>query len=168
MRNDVFDLTKIRSKNSNGVKTVWGDTSLKGIFKSVADEYEEERQSPEPNSNDIEQQKPVQNQQDGADQEINNQYEKQPDESGIIRRVKGAHLVFKRKNDSGGFDELWMFSYKSAFSNGNLKKTVEVKRAILAGTDIPVRDNVSQDGKQHAEQIIIGDACFLKITGLPQ
>lgn len=90
------------------------------------------------------------------------------DRQGIIRKVEGAHLVFKRKNDSGTYDELWMYPFQDLFVNGTLKKLISIKRAILAGTDIPVKDNISPDGTQTVEQKIIGDSQFLLITGLQQ
>ena len=93
---------------------------------------------------------------------------KDPNRRGVIRRVAGAHLVFKRKNENGSYDELWMFPYDNAFVEGNLRKAVTIKRAILAGTDIPVKASESPDGSQSFEQQIIGTAQFIFITGLTQ
>lgn len=81
---------------------------------------------------------------------------------GLIRNVKGAHLVYKRKNEEGTFDELWNFS-----TGDDMKNTLQVRRAILAGTDIPPRATKSEDGSQSYTLTSLGNGQLLNIKGLP-
>ncbi len=85
-----------------------------------------------------------------------------PNRQGLIRTVKGAHLVYKRKNEEGTFDELWVFG-----TGGDMKDTLQVRRAILAGTDIPPRALKSQDGSQSYTLSTMGNGQILNIKGLP-
>lgn len=85
-----------------------------------------------------------------------------PDKQGIIRRVKGAHLVYKRQTDDGTFEEMWIYK-----EGDKLNDELNVRRDVLAGTDIPVEKTKSQDGRQRAEVWSVGNVQFLNITGLP-
>jgi hypothetical protein len=85
-----------------------------------------------------------------------------PDKQGLIRTVKGAHLVYKRKNEEGTYDELWVFS-----TGDDIKNTLEVRRAILAGTDIPPRALKSENGQQSYTLTSLGNGQILHIKGLP-
>ncbi len=85
-----------------------------------------------------------------------------PNRQGLIRTVKGAHLVYKRKNEEGTFDELWVFG-----TGDDMKKTLEVRRAILAGTDIPPRALKSENGSQSYTLTSMGNGQILSIKGLP-
>ena len=87
---------------------------------------------------------------------------KYPDRQGVIRRVKGAHLVYKRQQDDGSFEELWVYKQGDKF-----KDELNLRRDILAGTDIPVEKTMSQDRSQKAETWASGNVQFLNITGLP-
>lgn len=86
-----------------------------------------------------------------------------PDRQGLIRFVKGAHLVYKRQNNEGTYDELWQIKI-----SGDLDDALEVRRAILAGTDIPPRATKSQDGSQSYTLTTLGNAQILAIKNLPQ
>jgi hypothetical protein len=85
-----------------------------------------------------------------------------PDRQGTIRRVKNAHLVYKRQTDDGSFEELWVYKEGKRYD-----KTLNIRRDILAGTDIPVEKTKSADGSQRAEVWSSGDTQFLHIQGLP-
>lgn len=85
-----------------------------------------------------------------------------PNRQGLIRTVKGAHLIYKRKNEEGTFDELWVFG-----TGDDMKKTLEVRRAILAGTDIPPRATKSENGAQTYTLTSMGNGQILNIKGLP-
>ncbi len=85
-----------------------------------------------------------------------------PNRQGLIRTVKGAHLVYKRKNEEGTFDELWVFG-----TGDDMKQTLEVRRAILAGTDIPPRATKSENGAQSYTLTSMGNGQILNIKGLP-
>jgi hypothetical protein len=85
-----------------------------------------------------------------------------PDRQGLIRTVKGAHLVYKRQNEEGKFDELWVFNV-----GGTLDDALTIRRAILAGTDIPPRATKSKDGLQTYTLTTLGNAQLLHIKGLP-
>jgi len=80
---------------------------------------------------------------------------------GIIRRVPDAHLVYKRKNANGTYEELWVYNAL------NIKHEANIRNAILAGTDIPPGKVVSNDEKQCAQLWAVGNVELLKITGLP-
>lgn len=84
------------------------------------------------------------------------------DKEGIIRYIKGAHLVYKRKNVDGMYDELWMFKTTS------LKTDEHIKQIIIAGTDINPKTGESEDGIQHYDLWINGDITLLKIFNLPE
>lgn len=86
-----------------------------------------------------------------------------PERRGIVRRVDNAHLVYKRMNDSGTFDELWIFN-----TSDNMSDSLEIKRAILAATDIPPRQTTSEDGIQRYTMTTMGDVQFMEINNLPQ
>lgn len=86
-----------------------------------------------------------------------------PDFQGEIRTVKGGNLVFKRKNEDGNFDELWIYNV-----GNDIKRETRIRRAILAGTDIDPGKQESKDGTQRAETTTTGNVQFLHITGLPQ
>lgn len=84
-----------------------------------------------------------------------------PDHQGLIRNVKNAHLVYKRETEDGAFEELWIYNVST------LKDELIVKKAILAGTDIPPNKMQSPDGSQSYELWSAGNAELLMIKGLP-
>jgi len=85
-----------------------------------------------------------------------------PNRAGVIRYVKGAHLVYKREQEDGTYEEMWIFN------SGEFKKDMDVKKAILAGTDIPVSATASEDGSQEVSMWSAGNADIVVIKGLPQ
>lgn len=89
--------------------------------------------------------------------------DKDPNKQGIIRFVKGAHLVYKRQNDSGSYDELWIYNIGNAFDDD-----MNIRKSILAGTDIDKNKTSSKDGSQNYSLKTLGNAQYLFITGLPQ
>ncbi|QDJ96401.1 hypothetical protein Xoosp13_215 [Xanthomonas phage Xoo-sp13] len=82
---------------------------------------------------------------------------------GEIRTVRGANLVYKRKMDDGNFEELWIYNV-----GNDIKRETQIRRAILAGTDVDPGAQESKDGSQRAETTTTGNVQFLSITGLPQ
>jgi len=84
-----------------------------------------------------------------------------PDKQGLIRTVKDAHLVYKRTTEDGSFEELWIYNLNT------LRNELEVKKAILAGTDIPPSKVRSPDGTQTYEIWSSGNAEMILIKGLP-
>jgi hypothetical protein len=89
----------------------------------------------------------------------------QPEDSksdqGVLRKVKNAHLVYKRKTETGTFEELWTFNVQKG-----LRDEVAIQRDILSATDIPSNALKSEDGKQEAELWTVGNIQMLKITGV--
>jgi len=85
-----------------------------------------------------------------------------PHRQGVIRNVKGAHLVYKRQDDDGSFEELWIYKEGDKFQD-----ELSVRHDILAGTDIPVNKTQSPDGSQKAETWAVGNVQYMSITGLP-
>jgi hypothetical protein len=90
--------------------------------------------------------------------------EEDPNKQGVIRTVKGAHLVYKRTTPDGRFEELWIYNITPAKAKGEMK----IKQAILAGTDIPLGKQSSEDGESSYEMVTLGNATMVKITGLVQ
>jgi len=86
-----------------------------------------------------------------------------PNRQGVIRVIDNAHLVYKRQNDNGMFDELWQYNTTKDFSN-----SLDIKKDILAATDILPRTNQSEDGVQKYSLRTLGDIQYMKITNLPQ
>ena len=89
--------------------------------------------------------------------------EENPDFQGEIRTVRGANLVYKRRADDGNFEELWIYNV-----GNDIKRETQIRRAILAGTDIDPSAQESKDGSQRADTTTTGNVQFLHITGLPQ
>jgi hypothetical protein len=87
-----------------------------------------------------------------------------PNKRGLIRTVKKAHLVYKRETEDGTFEELWVMNVNK------LKDDLAVRKAILAGTDIPSGATKSQDdGTGNVQEYTLwtaGNVEFIKITGL--
>lgn len=66
-----------------------------------------------------------------------------PDRQGVVRIVKDAHLIYKRKDDHNKYTELWVFK-----ENKISKTAGRTYDAILAGSDIPKGYVQSPDGSQ--------------------
>lgn len=101
-------------------------------------------------------------QEDTSDLEgVVDQATEDPDRQGLIRNVKNAHLVYKRQDDDGTYEELW------AYKVGSLRDELDIRKAILAGTDIPINQMQSPDGKQVYHLWSSGNIEMLHIKGLP-
>jgi len=85
-----------------------------------------------------------------------------PNRSGFIRTVDKAHLIYKRQAENGTYEELWIYNIQT-----NTNDELEIRRNILAGTDIPVQKTKSPDGVQSYTSTTMGNAQMLKISGLP-
>lgn len=94
--------------------------------------------------------------------DIANQSTEDSGRAGVIRQVKGAHLVYKKKDENGLYEELWIFNQPDTIVN-NLK----TRKAILAGTDIPPNKINSPDNKQSYTIWSVGNIEMLNIKGLP-
>ncbi len=94
--------------------------------------------------------------------ELDPQHWDDPDYQGAIRTVSNAHLVYKRQQEDGTFHELWQYNLGDDF-----KKELTVRRAILAGTDIPINKMRSPDNSQSYELWTIGNGQLLQVKGLP-
>lgn len=88
--------------------------------------------------------------------------EEDPNFQGNIRTVAGADLVYKRKVEDGNYEELWIYNVGT-----DIKKETQIRRAILAGTDIVPSQRESEDGTQRSETFTVGNVQYLKISGLP-
>lgn len=83
---------------------------------------------------------------------------------GTIRTVRGACLVFKRKDESGTFEELWIYNVGKGYGADN---SMQIRKSILAGTDIEEGDTQSEDGSQEVHATALGNVQYLHIRGLP-
>ncbi|MFY0658093.1 MAG: hypothetical protein JXR12_15250 [Neptunomonas phycophila] len=86
-----------------------------------------------------------------------------PNKQGMIRVVKGAHLVYKRKTPDGYYEELWMFN----IGKESARDEMEIRKEILSGTEIPETGTRSEDGSQSYDLWTSGNGQMMKITGLP-
>jgi len=99
------------------------------------------------------------------DQELDqvaNKVTQDPDRMGLIRVIRGAHLVYKRETEDGTFEELWVYN-----SGESMKDELKLRRAIISGTDIPPTKTESPDGKQSYVVWNAGNGEILQIKGLP-
>lgn len=94
--------------------------------------------------------------------ELGGDAEGDPNKQGMIRTVPGAHLIFKRSNTEGNFEELWIFHI-----GPGVRDEMDIRREVLAGTDIHPEQTRSEDGSQNVEMWAAGNALLMKITGLP-
>ena len=85
-----------------------------------------------------------------------------PNRAGFIRVVQNAHLIYKRQSENGTFEELWIYNI-----HDDTNDELEIRRDILAGTDIPPQKTKSADGVQTYTSTTMGNAQMLKISGLP-
>ena len=85
-----------------------------------------------------------------------------PNKQGLIRKIEGAHLVYKRINEDGTYDELWMYN----ISRGR-RNEYEIRSEILANTDIEQKSGVSASGKQKYILWTNNNVQMMQITGLP-
>jgi hypothetical protein len=86
-----------------------------------------------------------------------------PDLQGQIRSVTGAALIYKRQNQDGTYNELWIYTVGK-----DVKAEYAIRRAILSGTDVDPNTQESDDGTQRANTRTVGNVQFIQITGLPQ
>jgi hypothetical protein len=99
----------------------------------------------------------------GFDENEQEEEESDPDFQGTIRTVPGACLVYKRKENSNTYEELWIYST----SERNIRYENEIRGTILAGTDVDPNTERSPDGDQTAKTTTVGNVQFLHIRGLP-
>lgn len=92
---------------------------------------------------------------------IANKATEDPDKQGLIRKVKNAHLVYKRQTEDGTYEELWVYN-----TNNQLKDELDIRKAILAGTDIPVNKTEAPDGSQTYEVWSSGNVEMLLVKGI--
>lgn len=85
-----------------------------------------------------------------------------PNRAGIIRTVNNAHLIYKRQEEDGAYEELWIFNIHDSTND-----EMDIRRDILAGTDIPAQKTKSLDGQQSYSITTMGNAQMLKVSGLP-
>lgn len=88
--------------------------------------------------------------------------EHDPNRAGVIRKVDGAHLVYKREQQDGTYEEMWIFN------TSNIKQTMKIRSAILSGTDVKHGQSQSDDGSQNVSTWSVGNADILVISGLPR
>lgn len=96
------------------------------------------------------------NEEEGLGEPVDDNYQ------GNVRTVAGADLVYKRKTEDGNFEELWIYTV-----GNDIRKETQIRKAILAGTDIVPSQRESEDGEQRSETTTLGNIQYLKITGIP-
>jgi hypothetical protein len=81
--------------------------------------------------------------------------------TGLIRTVKGAYMVYKRMTPENNYEELWIYNIK------DVKYQTKIRNSILAGTDVDPVTLISPDGEQRADIYTKGNVQFVHIDGLP-
>lgn len=115
-----------------------------------------DQQDPNANQGD---QRPDQNQE--LDNMLDQAASQDPDKQGLIRQVDQAHLVFKRQTEEGTYEELWIYNV------GKMQDELKIRKAVLAGTDIPPGKTRSPDGLQTYDIWSAGNGEMLHLKGLP-
>lgn len=85
-----------------------------------------------------------------------------PNKQGVLRKVEGARLVYKRQTENGTYEELWAYNISKSNAPDSFKK----RRNILAGTDIPPNKSTSPDGSQTYDIWTTSNAELIRIKGL--
>jgi hypothetical protein len=81
--------------------------------------------------------------------------------SGLIRTIKGAYMVYKRMTPENNYEELWIYNMK------DVRYQTKIRNSILAGTDVDPVTLISPDGEQRADIYSKGNIQFVHIDGLP-
>ena len=81
---------------------------------------------------------------------------------GVVRSVKGAYLVSKDQQPDDTYTEVWIYNVGDKFED-----EANIRKSILAATDIDPTKNFSEDGSQEASFQTIGNVQFLTLSGLP-
>ena len=84
-----------------------------------------------------------------------------PDREGVIRTVKNAHLIYKRRDVDGTYTELWAYDIDRGF-----KDEYDIRDAILNGTDISHKTGLSSDEQQSFDLWTCGGRQMMRIKGL--
>lgn len=85
-----------------------------------------------------------------------------PNKQGVLRKVEGVRLVYKRQTENGSYEELWAYNISKSNAPDSFKK----RRAILAGTDIPPNKSTSPDGSQTYDIWTTTNAELIRVKGL--
>ena len=91
-----------------------------------------------------------------SEEETESKYE------GVVRAVKGAYLVSKKRQPDETFTEVWMYNVGQKYDD-----EANIRKSILSYTDIDPAKNFSEDGSQEVNLKTVGNVQFLTITGLP-
>jgi len=144
----------------NHGETCW-ECQGKGVIQSVEDEEEMEDED-DLESDDMEDTDEDDLESDDMEDTDEDGEPEDPNHQGVIRKVKDAHLVYKRQDEEGTYEELWMYKAGEEVSD-----ELDVRRDVLAGTDIPPGKTKSKDNTQKFDLWTSGNVQFLHITGLP-
>jgi len=97
------------------------------------------------------------------DDEMGSMAEPEPDKyEGIVRSIRGAYLVSKKRQPDETYTEVWIYNVGGQFEDES-----NIRRGILAGTDIDPTKSFSEDGSQEAVIKTVGNVQFLTLVGLP-
>lgn len=100
---------------------------------------------------------------DFDDEDFDEDEEAEPSRyEGIVRAVKGAYLVSKKQQPDDTYTEIWVYN-----TGKDYKSEAEVRKSILAGTDIDPTKNFSEDGSQEAVIDSVGNVQYITLTGMP-
>jgi len=99
---------------------------------------------------------------DEFDDELSDDEETDQNYQGNIRSIPGTFLVYKRQAEDSTFEELWLYNVGK-----DIKHEMNLRRAILNGTDISPQTGKSKDNKQTAKITSMGNVQFLNVFGIP-
>jgi len=81
---------------------------------------------------------------------------------GVVRSIRGASLVSKKQQPDETFTEVWIYNVGKRFSD-----EANIRKGIMAATDIDPTKNFSEDGAQEAVIVSVGNVQYLTLTGIP-
>ena len=78
----------------------------------------------------------------------------------MVNKIKCAHILVKKQSEALAIQERLKQGEK-------FYDELDVRRDILAGTDIPVNKTKSDDGSQSTDSWNVGNIQYIEIKGLP-
>lgn len=143
-------------------KINYGSGEMREIGKIGGFDYEKGDEVDKMDQEEMDQDRVDQDNMDPDDIENPPEEKKKSKFEGIVRSIKGANLVSKKRQADETFTEVWIYNVGKKFAD-----EANIRKGILSGTDIDPAKNYSEDGSQEARIISIGNVQYLTLTGIP-
>lgn len=82
-------------------------------------------------------------------------------DEGILRTVPKASMIYKREQQDGTFEEMWIYN-----TTKDNRRDQQIYNNIVSGSDIPQGGSQSEDKTQGVETWAIGNVKMVLLTGL--